>query len=97
MCAVVNNVQKFTECFDVLPIFVPTIENRSITAENVLKGTHKNTCISESIIGMKIKYFVSYNKWLGELGSVGCVFIACSLPLVYFYHHMKQPAEITAP
>ena len=97
MCAVVKNVQKFMECFDVMTLFVPTIENRSITAENVLKGTHKNTCILDSIIGMKIGPFLNYIKWLGELGSVGCMFIACSLPFVRFYHHTKQPAEITAP
>ena len=31
---------------------------------------------------MKIGPFVSYIKWLGELGSVGCVFMACSVPFV---------------
>ena len=83
--------------FDVLPIFVSTIENRSITAGNGPKGTHKSARISEGIIGMKTGPFVSYIEWLGELDSVGCMFIACSLPFVRFYHHMKQPAEITAP
>ena len=31
---------------------------------------------------MKIRPFVSYSKWPGELGSIGCVFIAFSLPCV---------------
>ena len=31
---------------------------------------------------MKIGPFVNYIKWPGELGSIGCVFIACSLPFV---------------
>jgi len=31
---------------------------------------------------MKIGPFVSFSKWSEELGSVGCVFIACSLPFV---------------
>ena len=43
-----------------------------------LKSAH----ISESIIGMKIGPFLCYIKWVGEPGSVGCVFIACSLLFV---------------
>ena len=31
---------------------------------------------------MKIGPFVGFSKWSEELGSVGCVFIACSLPFV---------------
>ena len=31
---------------------------------------------------MKIGPFVSFSKWPEELGSVDCVFIACSLPSV---------------
>ena len=52
-----------------------------------LEGTRKSACISESIIGVKIGPFVSYIKWLGELGSVGCVFVACS---VLFTHLIPQ-------
>ena len=65
-------VQKFTEFFDVLPLFVPTIW-KSLTAENGPEGTRKSARVSESIIGMKIGPFVSYIKWPGELGSIGCV------------------------
>ena len=57
---------------------VQIIENRSPS----LQGTRKSARISESIIGMKIGPFISYIKWLGELGSVSCVFIACSVPFV---------------
>ena len=49
MCAVVKNVQKFTEFFDVLPIFVPTIENRLITTESSPKGTHKSARINRTV------------------------------------------------
>ena len=59
-----------------------TVYRKSLTAESGLEGTRKSARISESIIGMKIGPFVSYIKWLGELGSVGCVFIACSVPFV---------------
>ena len=31
---------------------------------------------------MKIGPFVSYIKWPGELGSIGCTFIVCFLPFV---------------
>ena len=57
---------------------------KSLIVVSGLEGTQKSarTCISESIIGMKIRPFVSYIKWLGEQGSVDCVFIACSLPFV---------------
>ena len=58
---------------------------KSLTTENRPEGTHKSARISESIIGMKIGPFVSYIKWPGELGSVGCVFIACSLPFVRLF------------
>ena len=58
-------------------------------------GTCKSTCISENITLMKIGPFESYSKWSGELGTVGCLFIACSLPWVcsspqgHFYHYCK--------
>jgi len=32
---------------------------------------------------MKIRPFGSYSKWTGELGSIGFMFIAFSLPLVH--------------
>ena len=54
-----------------------------------LKITHcwKRACksarISGSIIAMKIGPLVSYIEWPGELGSIGCVFIACSLQFVH--------------
>ena len=47
----------------------------------------KSAHILESIIGMKIRPFVSYIKWLGELDSIGCVFIVCSLPFVHLILH----------
>ena len=43
------------------------------------EGSRESARISESIIGMKIRPFVSYIKWLGELGSVGYVLVACSV------------------
>ena len=71
-CSGKEHVQKFTELFDVLPLFVQIIKNR-LPLKSSLEGTRKSTRISESIMGMKIGSFVSYIKWLGELGSVGCV------------------------
>ena len=53
---------------------------KSLTAENGPEGSHESARISES---MNIRPFVSYIKWPGELGSVRCVFIACSLPFVH--------------
>ena len=44
--------------------------------------SQKRSYLGEYIIGMKVGPFVSYIKWLGELGSVDCVFIACSVPFV---------------
>ena len=55
---------------------------KSVTAECSPKDTRKSTRISESIIAMEIRPFVSYSKWPGELGSVGYVFILCCLPYV---------------
>ena len=70
------------EFFDVLPQFVPT-NWKSLTAKNGPKGSRESACISESIIGMKIGPFGSYIKWTGELGSIGCTFIAC-----FFWFHI---------
>ena len=53
---------------------------KSLTTESGLEATRKSARILESIIGMKIGPFVSYIKWLGELGSV---FIVCSVPFVH--------------
>ena len=36
------------------------------------------------IIAMKIGPFISFNKWRGELGNIGCVFIAGSLLHVFW-------------
>ena len=59
-----------------------TVYGKSLTAESGLEGTRKSARISASIICMKIGPFVSYIEWLGEIGSVGCVFRACSVPFV---------------
>ena len=73
-----------TEIYSVFRRSAPicTVNRKSLTAESGLEGTHKSARILESMIGMKIGPFVSYIKWLGELGSVGCVLIACSVPFV---------------
>ena len=71
-------------CAEIYGVFrrsahICTVYRKSLTTESGLEGTRKSARISESTIGGP---FVSYNKWLGELGSVGCVFIACSVLFV---------------
>ena len=68
------------ELFDILHAHICTNNWKSHTAKNSYEGTRKSSCISESITAIKIEPFVSYSKWPGELGSIGCVFIACSVP-----------------
>ena len=53
-----------------------------LTAASDPEGTRKSARISENVIAMKIGPFVSFSKWPEELGSIGCVFIARSLPFV---------------
>ena len=74
-----------TETYGVLLTFCPYLywQFKILTAESSPEGTHKSTHISRSIIGMKIGPFGSYIKWTGELGSIGCTFIAC-----FFWFHI---------
>ena len=62
---------------------------------------HSQNCsyISESIVAMKIRPFVSYIKWPGELGTNGCMFIACSLPFVRLIQqsHFLQNCTLLFP
>ena len=74
-------------CTEIYGVFrrsapISTVYRKSLTTESGLEGACKSACISESIIGMKIRPFVSYITWLGELGSIGCMFTACSVPFV---------------
>ena len=71
-----KHVQKFMELLAVLPLVVHQIENRS-----QLKAV--NACISESTIAMEIGHFVSDSKEPEGLCSVGCTFIACSVPCLH--------------
>ena len=60
-------------------VHICTVYRKSLPAESGLEGTRESARILESIIGMPL---VRYIKWLGELGSIGYVFLACSLSFV---------------
>ena len=83
-----------TEIFD-----VPPKNWKSLTAEGGPEDTRKTAHIWESIVAMKIRPFVSYIKWPGELGTIGCMFIACSLPFVRLIQqgHFLQNCTLLFP